>query len=854
VTTPRESGAASRPPLTPDTWKNAKAIFLSALELSPEERASFVRKECGQNVVMFQEVESLLAASDETPSSFDVPALVRLGVVGGDAMSAEHDLMSALTRAVGDKYALERELGGGGMSRVFLATDRKLGRKIVIKVLSPGLAQEMSADRFAREVRLAAKLQHPNIVALVDADTCENLPYYTMQYVSGGSLRARIAKGSVPPGEGLGYLKDIAKALKYAHRKGVIHRDIKPDNVLLSDGTAVVTDFGIAKAISAARVDDLPDEKYTARGTSIGTPEYMSPEQAVAEPTLDERSDIYSFGILAYELLAGVHPFADKRSRSELIAAHLMETPREIAEVSPDIPASLARLVMRCIAKPKEDRFSNGVELSAALENIELGRVSSVDTAPRSWDAEALSIAVLPFANLSPDPENEYFSDGITAEVVSALTHVRGLRVKAGTSSFAFKGQAIDLATIARRLGVEMVLEGSVRKSGVRVRISVQLLNTADGSALWGDRYDRELSDIFAVQDEIASAIANALRRTLSSAGHGHVTPGAPTTTRVSVNAEAFELYLRGRMLVEQRAEGMHEAMRCFDRAIHIDPGFSLPHAGLAYGFNLFGIYYALRAHEAFPQSRSAADRALQIDSSDVLALVMRAHAALWYEWDREKAASMASRALELAPAFYLAHDCIGFVRAAQGRFEDAIAAMQSARELDPLSDYATYDLGWVLILARRWKEAIRELRKAVARHPESSEMHRVYGFALFHSGQHREALAEFRTILELNPAHRWGPANLAQGLAACGDTAAARRIVSDIEERVPHEPMPLVGLAIAHHWLGDDDAALAWLERAIEARDYWLVMLRHDPSMNGLRGDPRYEALMKRVVPDHGQ
>jgi tetratricopeptide (TPR) repeat protein len=327
----------------------------------------------------------------------------------------------------------------------------------------------------------------------------------------------------------------------------------------------------------------------------------------------------------------------------------------------------------------------------------------------------------------------------------------------------------------------------------------------------------------------------------------------ARRVARSSLNSDAFELYLRGRLLVEQRGDGMREGLGCFERAIQLDPEFAPSHAGMAYAFNLFGLYHALPAKDAFSRARDAAERALVIDPTDALALVMRAHTALWFEWDVRAAEALARRALELAPALYLAQDCLGFVLAAQGRADESITAMQSARALDPLKDYATYDLGWVMMLAGRWQQAVGELRQAVARHPESSEMRRVYGYSLFYSGRERDALVEFRRVLELNPANQWGPPNLAQALAACGETVAARRLLAEIEKRVPEQPMPLVGLAVAHHWLGNDDAALDWLERAIDARDYWLIMLRYDPSMIRLRDNPRYAALMRRVTSEGG-
>jgi serine/threonine-protein kinase len=292
----------------------------------------------------------------------------------------------------------------------------------------------------------------------------------------------------------------------------------------------------------------------------------------------------------------------------------------------------------------------------------------------------------------------------------------------------------------------------------------------------------------------------------------------------------------------------MHEALRCFEQSIAQSPDFSPPHAGIAYALVAFGIYYALRPRDAFPRAREAADRALAIDPTDALALVMRAHTALWYEWDLAGAEASARRALELAPGLYLAHQGIGFVLAAKGDFESAIAAMQQARSLDPLSEYATADLAWILILAGRWQQAIRELEPAIARHPQASELRRAFGFCLFYAGRLHDARAEFTHVLELNVGDRWGSTNLVQALAALGDVGEARRLVGEIEQRAPHEPIPPLGIAIMHHWLGDDHRALEWLERSIEARDYWLVMMRFDPSMARLRGNPRFEALLNRV------
>jgi serine/threonine-protein kinase len=292
----------------------------------------------------------------------------------------------------------------------------------------------------------------------------------------------------------------------------------------------------------------------------------------------------------------------------------------------------------------------------------------------------------------------------------------------------------------------------------------------------------------------------------------------------------------------------MLEALHCFEQAIALDPSLSPSYAGISYAFNLFGIYHELRPRDAFPRARDAADRALLLDPTDALALVMRAHSELWHAWDSSGAERKARRALELAPGLYLAHDCLGWTLAAQGRFDDAIASMQRARTLDPVSEYATYDLAWILILAGRWEQAMRELRPALVRHPQASELHRTFGFCLFYAGRVAEARTEFERVLELKPGDRWGSTNVVQALAALGQFDEARRLVRQLEDRASREPIPPLGIAIMHHWLGDDAAAITWLERSVEARDYWLVMLRFDPSMSRLRDTAGFKALLELV------
>src|SRR5512146_617818 len=425
------------------------------------------------------------------------------------------DLRTTLQATLGGAYTIERELGGGGMSRVFLAEETRLGRRVVVKVLSPELGAGVSAERFEREIKLAARLQHPHIVPLLAAGEVDGLPYYTMPYVAGASLRERMQAGGgpIPTNEAMGILRDVAKALAYAHRQGIVHRDIKPENVLLSEGSAMVADFGVARALRAATTL-APDSTITQLGTQIGTPAYMAPEQAAGDPDVDFRADLYAFGVMAYELLAGQHPFADRRTLHALVIAHMTEAPKALSTHTTNVTPSAASIVMQCLGKDPADRPESAWAIVAALESTASTPVPAPPPAAKAQSA-VKTIAVLPFANMSGDADNEYFSDGITDDIMSALTSVRGLRVAARASAFSYKGKNEDLTTIGRTLGVSTVLQGSVRRAGNKVRVTAQLMDAHDGFQLWSERFDRDLDDIFAIQDEIARSIAERLELTL---------------------------------------------------------------------------------------------------------------------------------------------------------------------------------------------------------------------------------------------------------------------------------------------------------------------------------------------------
>jgi len=526
----------------------------------------------------------------------------------GYCEAAVADLLARLSAALAGRYTIERELGRGGMAHVFLAHDLRHDRSVALKVLRPELAAALGPERFLREIALAAPLAHPHILALLDSGDADGLLYYVMPHVEGESLRARLDRESqLPLDDTLRIGQEVAGALDYAHRHQVVHRDIKPENILFQDGLAVVADFGIARALIGAGTRPL-----TQSGLTVGTPSYMSPEQAAGDAQVDGRSDVYSLGCVLYEMLAGEPPYTGATAQA-IIAKRFSEPVPHIRTLR-DVPEPVERAITRALARVPADRFATAADFAAALV--------SAPAMPPARTAPPQSIAVLPFTNLSPDPENEYFSDGMTEEVINALAQLGDLHVAARTSSFAFKGKRGDLRTIGDRLGVRTLLEGSVRRAGDRLRVTAQLTNAADGYQLWSERYDRGMDDIFAVQDEIARAIVARLRVTLAR-------PEAPLVRPGTDDLEAYDLYLKGRYFWARRGEGLQKAIDCFERAIAADPGFAAPYAGLADTYCILGVYGYMPSTTVQERTRDAAERALALD--DRLA---EAHYSVgFYEW-----------------------------------------------------------------------------------------------------------------------------------------------------------------------------------------------------------------------------
>jgi TolB-like protein/tRNA A-37 threonylcarbamoyl transferase component Bud32/Flp pilus assembly protein TadD len=747
--------------------------------------------------------------------------------------SSSRVFLAELQAALEGTHTIERELGGGGMSRVYVAEEKALRRPVVIKVLAPELAAELSAERFAREIQLSASLQQANIIPVIGAGTASGLPYYTMPFVEGLSLRARLLRdGAMPANEAIAALRDVARALAFAHGRGVVHRDIKPDNVLLSGGTAVVTDFGVAKALTEAqrdltRTSGAMGTALTRYGMTVGTPAYMSPEQAAGDPEIDHRSDLYSWAMMAYELLSGRHPFAEKHTPQALIVAQLTVSPPPVQDALPDLPVAIGELIMQCLEKDPADRPADA---ETAIRMIDSTSAQLVAMSPRSA-RPVNSIAVLPFANLSADPENEYFADGITEEVLNGLAQVRGLHVVARTSSFQFKGKHLDLRTIGDQLKVRRVLEGSVRRAGSRVRITTQLVNVDDGFHVWSEKYDRELADIFEVQDEIARAIVAQLKASFDTGAQAVATPMLGTALRIE-NTEAYEAFLKGRVYLDQRVEGIAMARAAFERSVQLDPNFAPARAHLA-TISLYESLYHVRApRDGFAAAREEASRALALEPRSSQAHVVLGYVALFHDWDAATALEHLETADQLNPPTFSSLILRSNFEFARGNTEAALQNAEDAVRLDPLALEPRINFCMVLYFEGHFERAVREAEGSMERSVVLSETLRFKGLSLMALGRLDEALEVLERAVTVSYRSAWSLTSYAMALHKLGRLDDVAAIDRELRERATVTWVPPLLLAAMACMRDDFDEAREDIVRSFEARDYWLPCVPRDAEL----------------------
>jgi serine/threonine protein kinase/tetratricopeptide (TPR) repeat protein len=748
-------------------------------------------------------------------------------------------LLDRIRTALGTRYPIECELGQGGMATVYLAQDPKHGRRVAVKVLLPELAEAIGPERFLREIRVAARLTHPHILPLHDSGEVEGLLYYVMPYIEGESLRARLQREHrLDLDQALTLGREVADALDYAHQHGVVHRDIKPENILIANGQSVVADFGIARAVSAG------GELLTQTGVSVGTPMYMSPEQASGDPELDGRSDIYSLGCVLFEALAGVPPFSGQTMQAILVS-RLFESPPALRTINSSIPGVVESVVARALARSREDRFATAAGLSAALS--EASRRGSgwggAVTSGRQPTAEA-SVAVLPFLNLSADPENEYFSDGMTDEIINALAQIPGLRVPARTSSFAFKGKNVDAREIGERLRVRTLLEGSVRKAGDRIRLTVQLISASDGYHLWSHTYERTLADVFALQDELTRAIV----RELTSRVVG--TPSNPVVRAASEVPEAYTLYLQGCYFLEKRTgESFLTAIDYFRRATERDPSYALAYAQLGYCYAMAGFDHvgAMMPLEALANAQPAVSKALELDPELADAHGSRAIIAALYEWDWSLAGREFEQALSTgaSPGIHLWY---ALFLSAMGRHEESLRVVTSALSNDPLNLGLHLTVGRSLYFARRYEDSLVKLQATLEMEPRYVPTYWEIGRVYYLMGRYSDSAAIVEEGMRLTGRAPMLLMYAGAAYAMLGQRDAARGMLAEL--RAIAKQRYLSPLYESHILLalGDQEGRFKQIERAYELRSTWLIFSRVDAIWDPLREDPRYRELLKRL------
>ena len=816
-------------------------------------------------------------------------------------------LKEGLQNVLGPSFTIERELSGGGMSRVFVAFDANLGRRVVVKVLPPELAASVSVDRFKREILLAATLQHPHIVGVLSAGEVDGMPFFTMPFVEGESLRARLEReGRLTVGRAVSILKDVARALAYAHERGVVHRDIKPDNVLLAGTSATVTDFGIAKALLTAVQTDPGAESREPRaestgtnsskgaltqlGTTIGTPAYMAPEQAAADPATDHRADLYSFGIMAYEILTGRVPFTSKTPQA-LLAAQLTATPPPMGGLRADVPAALARLVMQCLEKEREKRPQSAREIAELLEHPDMvsGAFLSAPQLPvrrarfLAWAAaaslvvvagagvtlavrgrdsvavnqagspasdsalaaaaavRARAIVVLPFVNIGRDTTDDYLAEGLTNGLINAIGRVPGVRVASRSVARSAREKFSTAEEIGKALNVGRVLEGTIQREGNRLRVTARVTNTDDGFMVWSDMFERTLQDVFAVQDEISTAIAEALGGQIASA------PAASGNPRGTADDVAYDTYLRGRHFFEQRGEAsLRRALDQFRRAAQRDPGFARAHAGMAAVYSVMPLYARASPDSVFEPGLAAANRAIALDST-----LAEAHAAravlLNSRWRFDEAERDFRSAVRLDPRHAAAHQWYGEMLMVQNRIPEAVSQLARAVELDPVSPVIASSYSMALSLAKRDADAVAQARRAIELDSALFVPRMFLGYVHLAAGRNAEAIQELEIARALGGSLPYVVGLLGHAYARAQQGPSAVAIAGQLAAKPDADSRAT--LAMVQIALGDTAQAMTNLEQAAVRRAPFFASLPlAAPLFDPLRATPRFQALLRAV------
>jgi len=791
-----------------------------------------------------------------------------------------HELAVGSTFA--GRYQVVEELGKGGMGRVYKAYDAEIKEHVALKVLNPDIASDESIiERFRNELKYARKISHRHICRMYDLGRAGETTYITMEFVSGEDLKTllrRVGQLAVKRAAAIGV--QVLEGLAEAHRLGVIHRDLKPQNIMIDrDGNARIMDFGIARSVKGTGITDT--------GAILGTPDYMAPEQLEGKEA-DQRSDIYAFGAILYEMVTGVPPFEGDTPLG-VAMKHRTETPRDPRDVNPQVPEGLAQLILRCLEKDREKRFQSAEDIRDRIKGIakeipgtgtllrqktagparprrkalRIGMVTALvaagiilgsyfvgrlkeraqPVAGKPTAAYKSSIAVLPFEDLSPQRDQEHFCNGITEALITKLAGVGQLKVISRTSVMRYKGADKDIREIGSELDVATILEGSIQKEKDNIRINAQLVNVADGAHLWAESFDRKLEGIFAVQDEISKAIVNALRIELV-AGQEYM-----LVKRYTQDPDAYSLYLEGRFNWNKRTEsGLKRAIELDERALARDPDFALAYVGIADAYSFLGRLSFAPPHEVYPKAKEAAEKALELDDALAEGYIAMAFIKYNYDWDWMGAEIDFNWAIGLNPNYATAYQYYGSLLVSLGRFEEALAKFEKARELDPSSMPIQASIASLFYFARQYDQAIKSWREILKIHPEIDWAHFYLGLSYLEKGSGKKALEEFEKAEKTSGGGIFSSVGKACAYALAGKRDEALKRLENLIKRSEKTYVPAYFLAIVHLALGEKDKSLDYLEKSFADRDTELIQVKVDPQFDPLRDDPRFEALLANM------